>query len=204
VEDLSSGMEGNNSNTKNTDKQIQWRRTKVLELSSQGNTQSDIAKTLHVGEATVSRDISSLRQQAQINLRTHINDKLPEEYQNCMVGINQVLKICWEIVNKSRNMNNSNIQTITMIDNKTVLQALALINDCNKYKMDLTTNGVVITDAIKFVQTNKEKLTMSRKEEKGKESKETGYEEDKGQLEKMQEEEAEEFCRDKQTTNQVF
>ena len=27
--------------------------------------------------------------------------------------------------------------------------------------MDLTTNGVVITDAIKFVQTNKEKITMS-------------------------------------------
>jgi hypothetical protein len=32
--------------------------------------------------------------------------------------------------------------------------------------MDLTTNGVVITDAIKFVQANKEKLTtMSSKEE---------------------------------------
>jgi hypothetical protein len=33
--------------------------------------------------------------------------------------------------------------------------------------MDLTINGVVVTDAIKFVQTNKEKLTtttMSTKE----------------------------------------
>ena len=30
VEDLSSGMEGDNRSTKNTDKQIQWRRTKVL------------------------------------------------------------------------------------------------------------------------------------------------------------------------------
>ena len=40
--------------------------------------------------------------------------------------------------------------------------------------MDLTTNGVVIIDAIKFVQINKEKLSMSTKEEdKGnKESKE--------------------------------
>jgi predicted transcriptional regulator len=140
VEDLSSEVEGDIRSTKNTDKQIQWRRTKVLELSSQGNTQSDIAKTLHVGEATVSRDISSLRQQAQINLRTHINDKLPEEYQNCMTGINQVLKICWEIVNKSRNMNNDNGngQTMTVIDNKTVLQALALINDCNKYKISFS------------------------------------------------------------------
>jgi hypothetical protein len=34
-----------------------------------------------------------------------------------------------------------------------------------KYLMDLTTNGVIITDAIKFVQTNKEKLAMSTKEE---------------------------------------
>ena len=74
-----------------------------------------------------------------------------------MTGINQVLKICWDILNKSRNVNkndndNNGGQTVTtMIDNKTVLQALALINDCNKYKMDLTTNGVVITDAIKFV-----------------------------------------------------
>ena len=170
------------------------------ELSSQGNTQSDIAKTLHVGEATVSRDISSLRQQAQINLKTHINDKLPEEYQNCMVGINQVLKICWEIVNKSRNVNNENgnDQTITMIDNKTVLQALALINDCNKYKMDLTTNGVVITDAIKFVQTNKEKLISVKEGSNSKESNE--IDEDKDQLEEEQEAKS----NGQETINQVF
>ena len=78
-----------------------------------------------------------------------------------MTGINQVLKICWAIVNKSRNIDNDNGngQIITMTDNKTVLQALALINDCNKYKMDLTTNGVVITDAIRFVQANKIRIS---------------------------------------------
>jgi hypothetical protein len=38
--------------------------------------------------------------------------------------------------------------------------------------MDLTTNGVVITVAIKFVQTNKEKLTISTNEDKNGESKE--------------------------------
>jgi hypothetical protein len=120
-----------------------------------------------------------------------------------MVGINQVLKICWEIVNKSRNINNDNGQTVTITDNKTVLQALALINDCNKYKMDLTTNGVVITDAIKFVQTNKEKLTVSAKEDNnGKESKEPNYDEDKDQLEENQEEERREIKQE--TTNQVF
>ena len=75
---------------------------------------------------------------------------------NLMTGINQVLKICWEIVNKSRNINNDNDgQTVTMTDNKIVLQALALINDCNKYKMELTTNSVVITDAIKLEMTRR-------------------------------------------------
>ena len=63
-----------------------------------------------------------LKQQAQENLKTHIQDKLPEEYQNCMTGINQVLKICWEIVDKSRNINNDNDQTVTITYNKTILQ----------------------------------------------------------------------------------
>jgi predicted transcriptional regulator len=154
---------------------LEWRRSKVLELSSQGHSQPEIARILQISQPTVNRDIGYMRGQARQNLQKHIQDKLPEEYQNCMTGINQVLKICWEIVNKSRNVNNDNgNQTVTMTDNKTVLQALALINDCNKYKMDLTTNGVVITDALKFVQTNKEKLTtMYSKEDNGsKESKE--------------------------------
>jgi hypothetical protein len=171
---------------------VQWRRAKVLELSSQGYTQSEISKSLQVDESVISRDKVYLRQGAQENLKTHIQDKLPEEYQNCMVGINQVLKICWEIVNKSRNV-------VTMTDNKTVLQALALINDCNKYKMDLTTNGVVITDAIKFVQTNKEKL-KSKKEDDDTESKEPDYNDDKEQLEEEQEEQTGE----KATTNATF
>jgi predicted transcriptional regulator len=179
---------------------LEWRRSKVLELSSQGHSQPEIARILQISQPTVNRDIGYLRGHARQNLQKHIQDKLPEEYQNCMTGINQVLKICWEIVNKSRNVNNDDgNQTITMVDNKTVLQALALINDCNKYKMDLTTNGIVITDAIKFVQTNKEKLSMSTKEE-NKESKELDYDEDKEQLEEKQEEETGK----KATTNTTF
>ena len=86
-----------------------------------------------------------------------------------------------------------------MTDNKTTLQALALINDCNKCKMDLTTNGVVIIDAIKFLQTNKEKLSKSTKEE-NKESKEPDYGEVKEQLEEKQVEETGK----KATTNTTF
>jgi hypothetical protein len=88
--------------------------------------------------------------------------------------------------------------TEKLIDNNTRLLALSLLNECYKYKMDLTTNGVVITDAIKFVQTNKENLTMSTKED-DKESKEPDYDEDKDQLEEEQEKQEQKI-----TTNQVF
>jgi len=57
------------------------------------------------------------------------------------------------------------------------LQALSLINDCYKYIMDLTTNGVVITDAIKFVQTSKKKLMFKKEDDK--EFEESDYGEDK-------------------------
>jgi hypothetical protein len=57
------------------------------------------------------------------------------------------------------------------------------------------------TDAIKFVQTNKEKLMATRKEyNNDKESRESDYDEDKDQLEEEQEEK--EGLRE--TNNQVF
>jgi IS30 family transposase len=181
---------------------LQWRRNKVLELSSQGRSQAEIATILQVGLGTISRDIQYLREQARENLKTHINDRLPEEYQSCMTGLKQVLKLSWDIATKTKTKsnNNENGETLTMIDDKTRIQALALANDCYKYIMDLTTNGVVITDAIKFVQTNKEKLSISCKEG-DKESKEPDYDNDKEQPEGKQEETGK---TEQETTNRVF
>jgi hypothetical protein len=206
---LSSNM-GSKNNRK--DDMIEWRRSKVLELSSQGHNQSEIAQIMQVGISTINRDAIFLRQQAQENLKIHVQQKLPEEYQRCLTGMNQVLKLSWQIANNNskqngQDHNDNNNNTLTTGDERTRLQALSLINDCYKYIMDLTTNGVVITDAIKFVQTNKEKLTLStEKEENGsKESKEPDYDdgEDKGQLEEKEEKETGEFS-EMETTNQVF
>ena len=92
----------------------------------------------------------------------------------------------------------------TTSDPRTKLQARAIANDCYKYIMDLATGGIIVTDAIKFVQTNKGKLTMSTKEDNGsKESKEPDYNEDKDQLEEKQEEETGEL-KEETTANQVF
>ena len=167
---------------------IEWRRSKILELSSDGYNQREISQKLQITKSVVNRDIIFLRKQARESLQYHIQDRIPEEFQKCMTGMKRNLKQTLEIAEATS-------------DPRTKLQARAIANDCYKYIMDLTTNGVVITDAIKFVQTNKEKLTMSTKED-DKESKESDYDEDKHQLEEEQEEKAEEL--EEETTNQVF
>jgi hypothetical protein len=200
VESLSSQIE-----------RLKWRRSKVLELSSQGHSQPEISRILQVSLGTVNNDLSYLRQQAQENIQKHIQERLPEEYQRCLTGINQVLKLSWQIANGSKNSNNNdnngnNNTTMTITaDDKTRLQALSLINDCYKYIMDLTTNGVVITDAIRFVQNSKEKLaTSSNEQEDGKESKGPDNNDDKEQLKEEQEKRAREISESKATTNHVF
>jgi hypothetical protein len=201
------GLSSSNSNKKG--KMLEWRRNKVQQLLVQGYSQWDIADELHIDQSTVSRDIQCLRQQAQENLKSHIQDKLPEEYQRCLTGMNQVLKLSWQIANNNnngrhngQNHNENSSNTMTSGDERTRLQALALINDCYKYIMDLTTNGVVITDAIKFVQTKKEKLTTISGKEDDKESEEPDYNEDKDQLEEEQEKKTGET--EQETTNKGF
>ena len=67
---------------------LEWRRSKILELSSQGNSQLEIVRILQISQPTVNRDIGYLRGLARQNLQKHIQDKLPEGYQKCMTGIN--------------------------------------------------------------------------------------------------------------------
>jgi transcriptional regulator len=70
-----------------TKMQVEWRRTKVLELLSKGDSQSDIAKTLQVDLSIISRDAYFLRQQSKENIKRYIDERLPEEYEKCLVGL---------------------------------------------------------------------------------------------------------------------
>jgi predicted transcriptional regulator len=133
---------------------LEWRRSKVLELNSQGYSQPETAKILQVSLGTVNRDLSIIRQQARKDIEEHIQKRLPEEYQRCLTGLNEVLKTCWSIVHKPGT------------DDKTKLQATAIINDSYKYIMDLTTNGSIVTDAIKHVtQMQKDVTVLNRLDE---------------------------------------
>ena len=96
--------------------------------------------------------MTHLRHKAQDNLQNHIHQTIPEEYQKAMNTLNQVLRMIWSIVGKTE-------------DEKTRLQALALINDVNKYRTELVTNGVIVNDALRIVQCKMEHLNGNGKGE---------------------------------------
>ncbi len=52
---------------------LEWRRTKIQELASQGYNQSEISRILQISQPTINRDIAYLRQQAKTNIRKYID-----------------------------------------------------------------------------------------------------------------------------------
>jgi DNA-binding transcriptional regulator LsrR (DeoR family) len=130
-------------------KQLSWRRNKVYDYLVKGVNQTEIAEMLHVSEGTISNDISYLRNLARENIQNHLQDRIPMEYNQCLSGIEEILKYAWVIATKG--------------DEKTRLQALSLANECYRHKMELITNGVVIDDALKFVSANKDKIKEDNK-----------------------------------------
>ena len=126
--------------------ELDWRRNMVLELSSQGYTDREIGIKLQISHITVHRDLVRLRKLAQDNLQKHIHEVVPEEYQKCMAGMKSNLKETLEIAN-------------SVTDPRVKLQARAIVSDCYKFILDMSTNAGIVSDAMKFVQQKTEEIT---------------------------------------------
>ena len=122
--------------------QVEWRRDQVLELSSKGYSQSEIGRTLQIDRSIISRDVAILREQSKQNIKKYIDERLPEEYEKCLVGISSILKEAWNTANSPE-------------ERKDKLHALSLAKDCYSMKLELLTNATIVEDALKFVDRNK-------------------------------------------------
>ena len=126
------------------ERQIQWRRSKVAELDSQGHSQPEMASILQVSIGTVNRDLSYLRQQAKSNIKRYIDERLPEEYEKCLVGLTAILREAWNTSQQAE-------------DRREKIQALSLAKECYSMKLDLLTNATVVDYGIRFVAFERSK-----------------------------------------------
>ena len=124
----------NQSRSEVNHQQIAWRRDQVLDLSSKGLTEREIANTLSISQPTIHRDITVLKQQAKENISKYIDEQLPAEYQKCLVGITAIMNESWYTATKAESEG----------DRRDQLQALSLAKECYAMKLDLLSSATVV------------------------------------------------------------
>src|ERR1051325_11443863 len=95
MNNLSTSVNNNYNKNNSNSNVLEWRRSKVQELSSQGYNQSEISRILQISQPTINRDLSYLRQQAKTNIKRYIDERLPEEYEKCLIGLTAILREAW-------------------------------------------------------------------------------------------------------------
>ena len=128
-----------------TKTQVEWRRKHVFELSSKGLNQVEIARKLQLHESTISRDLDFIRRKSKENIQKYIEERLPEEYEKCLIGLTAIQKEAWNAAEQTH-------------DVREKVQALSLAKDCYGMKLELLTNATVVEDAIRFVCANARKM----------------------------------------------
>jgi hypothetical protein len=126
-------------------KHLAWRRTRVLELSSKGLNEREIAKILELSQPTINRDITILKKQAKENISKYIDEQLPSEYHKCLIGITAIMKEAWTTATKAEQEG----------EIRDKLAALQLAQSCYNIKIDLLTNATVVDRALKFVNRHR-------------------------------------------------
>jgi Trp operon repressor len=70
----------------NMQQQIEWRRAKVMELLSKGESnQSEMARILQVDKSIICRDIAYLRLQAKENIKKYIDERLQKNTRSVLL-----------------------------------------------------------------------------------------------------------------------
>jgi hypothetical protein len=132
--------------------QLEWRRSKVIELRSCGLTYSEIAKQLQLSKTVVGADMLYVRKQAKENIKEYVTEHLPEQYQICLTAMDTVLKNAFMILSKSE-------------DNREKLQALELFKDTHMTKLELLSDATTIDSALNYVRSKQEQQSPQPQEQ---------------------------------------
>jgi predicted transcriptional regulator len=123
--------------------EIQWRRSKVIEMRARGMSQAEIARELQVSEASISLDTQYLRTQAKESIKEYATEYLPEQYQVCLTALDEIIKHAFDVIETSD-------------DNREKLQAMELFKDIHLVKLELLSNATTIDSALSYIRTKQQ------------------------------------------------
>jgi predicted DNA-binding protein YlxM (UPF0122 family) len=125
------------------DEQLQWRRSKVVEMRARGLSQIEIARELQVSKQSISSDVQYLRNQAKESIKEYVTEHLPEQYNVCLTALDEIIKRAFDILETSP-------------DNREKLQAMELFKDTHLVKLELLSNATTIDSALNYIRNRQQ------------------------------------------------
>ena len=107
-----------NSGFKSKAEEVEWRRSKIIELKAQGLDQREIAQILRVTPALISMDLRDMRNEAMENVKDYTTRELPLQFRVAIRAYWDAIKEYWKI---SRNAH----------DNREKMQAIDSYLKCH-------------------------------------------------------------------------
>ena len=124
---------------------VKWRRLKIMDYLAQGISQADIATELKVTAGTITNDIVYLRKQAKENIRTHIKERMPLEFETSLTSLKSVRRRANRIAEKTEN-------------ERVKIMSLSLVRETEESIMDLISNGGIAAGALEYVTGKEQEL----------------------------------------------
>jgi transcriptional regulator len=128
--------------------QLEWRRSKVVEMRARGFSYGEIARELQVLKTSIGTDVQYLCQQAKESIKEYATEYLLEQYRVCLCALDTILKHAFDIIETSDD-NREKLQAMelellsnaleTSDDNREKLQAMEL---------ELLSNATTIDSAL--------------------------------------------------------
>jgi transposase len=128
--------------------QLEWRRSKVVEMRARGLSYQEIARELQVSKASIVSDVQYLREQAKGTIKEYTTEYLPEQYQVCLTALDEIIKRAFDILENSH-------------DNREKLQAMELFKDTNLVKLELLSNATTIDSALNYIRNKQQEKRLS-------------------------------------------
>src|SRR5918994_7403870 len=88
------------SGFKSKAEEIEWRRSKVLELKSQGLDQREIAQRLQVSPTLISFDMKFMRKEALKNIGDYTTKELPLQFRIVTKALQNAIQTYWRLSQK--------------------------------------------------------------------------------------------------------
>jgi hypothetical protein len=140
-------MKENIGNLSIKSEQLEWRRSKVIEMRARGLSYMEIARELQIPKTTVGEDMLYLRNHAKGTIKEYVTEHLPEQYQVCLAALDAVLKNAFVIMTKSD-------------DNRERLQAMELFKDTHLVKLELLSNATTIDNALHYIRSKQQQKEL--------------------------------------------